>query len=128
MKLLRNYFARTKNNHFSDEQMASAGENNTEAVAPTQVMPTPQNPTYLSASAGVLLFLYLLLPQFFFLLLLGGAGGLALCEKYQEQVVPKVTAAKSRLGVEIRSVVQQAKSAAKSVSPKSDEVEKNRDL
>lgn len=72
---------------------------------------TEKNPTFLSVSAAVLFLLLLMLPFSAFACLAGGAGGAILCESYPQQILPRVTAARSRATVELRSLVQKARQA-----------------
>ena len=68
-----------------------------------------QNPALLSMSALALFLLLLLLPFNTILLLVGGAGGMALCERYPEKTLPRVAAARTRAGLELRSLVSRVK-------------------
>lgn len=72
-----------------------------------------QNPTLLSASTAILLLLLLLLPFNSIALLVGGASGMLLCERYPEQILPRVTAARGRAGVELRALVSRVKALSK---------------
>jgi hypothetical protein len=73
-----------------------------------------QNPAFLSMFVAALFLMLLLLPFNTVTLLAGGAGGAILCERYPQQIIPRVAAARSRATLELRSLVSRAKNYAKS--------------